>query len=212
MELTLWQRWSRGREEGIGGGGIGSTPLHSTPPATTTTSNHPPSLNMSVREEIRLFEAPEHAKLYVESRPLPPDSLITKILNFLDNVLININLVKVPPPSIYVVQFLPACAFHGPLFSFFLNVEKKCHLANLPPSLSALSQDDGAAHVRRSLAVDVGCGSGQATSLLAPHFSAVRAFDVSAAQVAQAVDRKRRRKEEEEEEGGRRSMDNVEFQ
>lgn len=37
------------------------------------------------------------------------------------------------------------------------------------------------------LAVDVGCGSGQASRPLAQHFASVRGFDTSAAQIKEAI-------------------------
>ncbi|XP_068612580.1 malonyl-[acyl-carrier protein] O-methyltransferase-like [Brachionichthys hirsutus] len=44
---------------------------------------------------------------------------------------------------------------------------------------------------RFNLAVDVGCGSGQMTTLLAPHFSQVIGVDVSAAQLEMALSNKK---------------------
>ena len=38
----------------------------------------------------------------------------------------------------------------------------------------------------RALAVDVGCGSGQSTTILAPHFDKVVGLDISAAQIDEA--------------------------
>ncbi len=54
---------------------------------------------------------------------------------------------------------------------------------------------------RRRLAVDVGCGSGQATFLLAPRFDSVLGVDASAEMVRQAGEAAR----------GRGGCGNVEF-
>ena len=76
---------------------------------------------------FRLFESPQHARLYAQYRPDPPAALISRVLEF----------------------------------------------------------------VRRTTplerAVDVGCGSGQNTRLLAPHFTSVLATDISPAQIAEAA-------------------------
>ena len=52
--------------------------------------------------------------------------------------------------------------------------------------LKAWSGEEGGGGMGDSLALDVGCGSGQFTKLLLPHFSRVLATDVSEAQVEQA--------------------------
>jgi SAM-dependent methyltransferase len=53
-----------------------------------------------------------------------------------------------------------------------------------PPQLAAFLASVAPAH---QLAVDVGCGNGQLTQLLAPHFNAVVGFDPSADQIANAI-------------------------
>lgn len=55
-----------------------------------------------------------------------------------------------------------------------------------PPALAVALAE---AAPSRALAVDVGCGSGQLTALLALHFERVEARDVSAAQIANAPSR-----------------------
>ena len=50
----------------------------------------------------------------------------------------------------------------------------------------AWSGEQGGGRLGERLALDVGCGSGQFTRLLVPHFSRVLATDVSKAQVEQA--------------------------
>ena len=76
---------------------------------------------------LRLFESPQHARLYAQYRPDPPAALISRVLEF---------------------------------------VRRTAPLGR---------------------AVDVGCGSGQNTRLLAPHFTSVLATDISPAQIAEAA-------------------------
>ena len=76
---------------------------------------------------FRLFESPQHARLYAQYRPDPPATLISRVLEFVRRT--------------------------APL----------------------------------ERAVDVGCGSGQNTRLLAPHFTSVLATDISPAQIAEAA-------------------------
>ena len=76
---------------------------------------------------FRLFESPQHARLYAQYRPDPPAALISRVLEFVRRT--------------------------APL----------------------------------ERAVDVGCGSGQNTRLLAPHFTSVLATDISPAQIAEAA-------------------------
>ncbi|EEC09149.1 conserved hypothetical protein [Ixodes scapularis] len=53
--------------------------------------------------------------------------------------------------------------------------EKQCH-----------NEDDGVAQASPQLAVDVGCGPGTSSGVLAPHFQRVHAYDVSEAQIEEA--------------------------
>ena len=71
--------------------------------------------------DSRQFEAQDHAKTYMESRPPPPKDLLEKIIDFV-----------------------------GP---------------------------------NKNLALDIGCGSGQATFMISPHFQKVIGMDISPEQL-----------------------------
>jgi len=93
-----------------------------------------------------------------------------------------------PPPAITTVASAAGEAHpFGSLFSSQADVYARFR-PTYPPSLYAAIEEYAAAHgnASRDLAVDIACGSGQATRDLAPRFKRVIGVDASPAQVAAA--------------------------